>query len=171
MRSKVRILLCTTVIAVVALTVHILIQDATRLPIRDLVIGCNSGGPYSGSVTLVAYLTALVSTFVAAVLYSYTGHLLPVGNRVGQSVIVGAILLELKGELIREPLVNYFYAIDCHIHQPLAYAVLSQMDKWLPNLIIAFLLVYMCPLKRANENRGRRQQAVLQPTSIDAVPV
>src|SRR3990167_1332639 len=68
-RSKVRILLCTTVIAVVALTAHILVQDATRLPIGELVIGCSSGGPYSGSVTLVAYLTAWISTFVAAVLY------------------------------------------------------------------------------------------------------
>lgn len=148
--TKVKIIFCTILTALIALTAHILVQNWTKPAIRALVYGhTGSDGAYSATVVSVAYLTALITMFVNVVVYYYAGHLLPFKNKVAKSLLLAGLLLEMNGSLVRVPIVNYFYAVDCSISQPLLYAVYSQLDTWIPRLLIAFLLVYACPIRRS----------------------
>lgn len=148
--TKARIIFCTVLTALIALTAHIFVQNWTKPAIRALVYGhTGSDGAYSATVVSVAYLTALITTFVNVVVYYYAGHLLPFKNKVAKSLLLAGLLLEMNGSLVRVPIVNYFYAVDCGILQPILYAVYNQLDIWLPKLLIAFLLVYACPTRKS----------------------
>lgn len=146
---KLKLCLCIVSAAVLGLTTHILVQNWTKPIIEVLVHGHpGSDGNYSVTVVSFAYLTALITMLVNVLIYYYAGHLLPFKNKIAKGLVLTALLLETSGSLLREPIVNYFYAIDCGVAQPVLFAICNQLDKWIPKLVVAFLLVYFCPLRK-----------------------
>jgi hypothetical protein len=65
-----------------------------------------------------------------------------------KALFLAAIILEIKGELIRQPLMDWFYNYSLGMKNPLLFVTLTHADKWVANLLLAFCIVYLCPNRK-----------------------
>jgi hypothetical protein len=100
---------------------------------------------YPSYIVITAYFTAFITIGIHMLVYYFTQDRLPIQNKLIKSFVLCAILLELKGDLIRYTLVGYLDLRRIGAPCPFTYIILTQLDKWIPNLIISCLLVYGCP--------------------------
>ncbi len=130
---------------------HVFIQNFTKPLLAAMAQGIRpSTGNYPNTIVITSYITAFIMVSIDAFLYYHAGHLLKISNKILKSLVVAFIMLESHGELIRNTLVGYLDLSRLGAHKPLFYIVLTQADKWIPNLILAFCIVYLCPLKHKN---------------------
>jgi hypothetical protein len=147
-RSKNNMIIVSIFIATLAtLTSHIFIQKAVTPLIQKMQQEMTVSENYSFFVILCAYITAFIQTSLTVFLYFNAGHILNIKNKMIKILVLTAIMLELKGSLIREPFMNFVYNIQLGMKNPFLFSILMQLDRWIPNLLLSACLVYLCPLK------------------------
>lgn len=144
--------LCTFVAALLALTSHIYISDWTKVAIEHIMKDFHPESTgYSNTVIYAAYASAFITVGVIVFLYYQAGHLLNISNRILKALVIAALILEIKGDLFRQPLMDYILNKSLGLDNPLLFVFLNQADKWVANLLLALCLVYLCPLKQMRE--------------------
>jgi hypothetical protein len=140
--------------AFVALVAHVYLETWARPIIRAMTetVTPTEGG-YPQFIIFMAYFTACISVGVVAYLYHYLGQYMPVRKKWQRVLLLAAIVLEVKGELIRQPVMDFMVNLTVDIEQPLMFVVVSHMDKWIANLLLAAIIVYLCPLRK---DKGRK---------------
>jgi hypothetical protein len=137
-----RILVVSAVAAIVALTLHILIQQWSQPIISANMVGVEvARPPYGLLITGVAYVTAMVPAIVAAILFYYAGRLLPARTRFGKGLWLGVLILLLKGDLVRQPMMNFL------IGNPPTVVVLNDLHVIGANLALGLAIGLLCPMK------------------------
>lgn len=143
-------LVCAGVATILALTTHIYISEWMN-PILDSMsqgIDMNPNSTtYSSIIMYAAYGTAFITIGVLVFLYYHAQHLIPGKSHLMKTVIVTLILFGIKGEPIRQPIMNLVLNYTIGLKNPFLFVVLQQMDKWLALFLLAACLVYLCPKK------------------------
>ena len=62
--------------------------------------------------------------------------------------VVTCLILEIKGDLIRQPVMDILLNYTIGLKNPVLFVFLNQVDKWMANLLLAVCLVYLCPQKK-----------------------
>lgn len=145
-RKSVQIGFCLVVTVLLALTSHIYISEWVNPTLEGMSQGLHPK-PYSPLIIGVAYGTAFITVGLVIFLYYHTQHLFPIKSSFLKAFVVACILLELKGNLIRQPimdiLVNYSFGMQGL--QPFVFVSLNMLDKWVSAYLTALSLVYLCP--------------------------
>jgi len=142
--TGVRLLVAAIVAAIVALSLHIFLQQWTQPIIAHLMIGVEvARPPYGPLITTAAYVTAVVPALVAAVLFYYGAHLLPSRSRIAKGLLLGGLIILIKGDLIRQPIMNFL------IGNPLPVVALTDLHAVAANLGLGLAIGLLCPIKRA----------------------
>jgi hypothetical protein len=144
-----RLPLAIMLAAFVGLAAHVRLAAWAMPVIRDMT--ANLGVPekdYSALVIFMAYLTACISVGLVAFLYHHLGQYMPVRKKWQRVLLLAAIVLEIKGDLIRQPVMDFIAQIAYGLETPFRFVVVNQMDKWVANLLLAAVIVYLCPLKK-----------------------
>jgi hypothetical protein len=140
--------------SVLGLTSHIFLQNWTQ-PILDRmsqeVMSDNS--TYPTIVIAAAYATGLLTIGVKVFLYYHTQHLLPSISTLIKLLLVTIILLELKGELIRMPLMNTLLNYNLGMSNPFLFGILASLDQWVASFLTAACLVFLCPKKNTSTDQ------------------
>lgn len=100
--------------------------------------------PYPPMIALSAAATALIPVGALTAMYHWLGHNIPARSRVGKGLWLGVLILLLKGELIRQPL------MDLLIGNPLMVVALQNGQAVASNLIAALAIALLMPLKSQN---------------------
>lgn len=140
--------LCLVMATVLGLTSHIYLQEWTQ-PILDSMSHeiLSENSTYPAIVIAAAYGTGILTMAVKVFFYYHTQHLLPVKSIFLKLLVVTCILLELKGELIRMPLMNILLNYNLGMSNPFLFGALASLDQWVASLLTAACLVYLCPKK------------------------
>ncbi len=148
-RSKaLRIALCLMTATLAALTAHIYVAEWTR----PILMAATSGlkfdpSEYPPAIMFSAYGTAFVTVGLVLFLYYHTQHLLAIKSKLLKAIVVACIMLELKGDLFRQPFMDFLLYYINGIEAPVTLVILNQADKWVANLLLGLCLVYWCPKK------------------------
>lgn len=149
-----RLPLAVLVAAFLALVAHVWL-DAWSMPIirRMTETLTPAEGGYPQLIIFMAYFTACISVGVVAFLYHRLGQYMPVRKKWQRVLLLAAIVLEIKGDLIRQPVMDFMVNLTLDMEHPFLFVVVNQMDKWVANLLLAAAIVYLCPLKK---DKGKR---------------
>jgi hypothetical protein len=109
---------------------------------------------YPNLIIFMAYATACISVGLIAFLYHHLGQYMPVRKKGLRVLLLAAIVLEIKGDLIRQPVMDFIVNVTLDLDNPLKFVVVNQMDKWVANLLLATVIVYLCPLKKEPGKKG-----------------
>jgi hypothetical protein len=109
---------------------------------------------YSINVVIAAYATAFVTVAVLVFIYYYAGHLLAISNRWLKSLALAALLLEVKGDFFRQPVMDFILAVSLGVDSPINLVILNQADKWVSGFLLAMSLVFLCPTKQNSTTSG-----------------
>jgi len=155
-------LVCLLIATILALTSHIYISEWVK-PILDAMMqGLHSTPAYSSAIISAAYATAFITVGLTVFLYYHTQHLLPLKSNLLKVLVVACILLEINGNLIRQPLMDILvnYSSGMNGLKPFAFVALTMLDKWISALLRALCLVYLCPKKYESRYRAPTNQEV-----------
>lgn len=136
------------VAAALGLLIHVHVQRWAAVRFARL-----SGQPdprsatYSLRVNVMAYLTAVVSLCFVAGLYYATAAVWSFGSVFLDGLFFSALILEIKGRLIREPVMQYTVFCEQRLPRPLYGVVLQSVDGWLAGLALGFSVVLLCPVR------------------------
>jgi hypothetical protein len=141
--------LLIVVISILTFFSHVFVQGWIRPILPGLAEGMQPEPPgiYPNYIVALAFATAIIQIALNVLVYYYAGHLLAIQNKILKSLALTAIILELNGALIRYTVVGSFELARLGAAHPVLYILADNLDKWIPNLILAFGLVYFCPLK------------------------
>jgi hypothetical protein len=147
-KNSLQIAFCLIITTMLALTSHIYISEGVKPVLEAMTQGLHQGS-YSPFIIIAAYGTAFITVGLIVFLYYHTQHLLPIKSNFLKALIVACILLELKGNLIRQPLMDLLvnYSFGMQGLQPFAFVGLNMLDKWVSAYLLAIGLVYLCPKK------------------------
>ena len=124
--------------------INAIIEQGTRLGINFNP----DPSTYSFIVVGTAYLTAIAMIAVYVFLYYHLQYLTPGKTKFTKSLVVAAILFGIKGDLVRQPIMDFILGYEsASFFVALKFVVLNHIDKWLVNIVLAFCLVYFCPKK------------------------
>lgn len=150
-KKSLQITLCLVMATVMALTSHIYVSEWSKPLLNSLMRDFHpeSYCGYSPLVISAAYATAFIQVGLTVFLYYHTHHLLPVKSNFLKTLVVVCILLESKGDLIRQPFMDILlnYTLGMEGFKPFLFGALHILDKWIANLLLAMCLVYLCPQK------------------------
>jgi hypothetical protein len=90
--------------------------------------------PYSFRITAVAALTAIMPTIGLLILFSLIYEKVPGENAFMKGFTFGLLILIIKGELFRKPIMNTL------IGNPFWISLLQQLDIWIPNIVLCVIL-------------------------------
>lgn len=150
---------CTIIATILSLTIHIYIIGLAKPYINTIIeqgtrLGINFNpdpSTYSFIIVGAAYLTAIAVIAVYVFLYYHIQYLIPGKTKFAKTFVVAAILFGIKGDLIRQPIMDFILGYESTSFLiALKFVVLNHIDKWLVNIVLAFCLVYFCP-KKYNE--------------------
>ena len=96
---------------------------------------------YGFKVTFFAYLTLLIPASGIAFLYYFTGKDLPFNSRIVKGILLGIFLLLVKGDLIRQPIMDYL------VGNPIIVVFLQHAQVWVYNLAITIVIALIVPFK------------------------
>src|SRR3954468_13983318 len=97
--------LCLFITTILALTSHIYIFEWVKPTLDSMTQGLHHE-PYSFLIISAAYGTAFITVGFVVFLYYHTQHLLPIKSNLLKALVIACILLELKGDLIRQPIMD-----------------------------------------------------------------
>lgn len=147
---------CTIIAAISSLTIHIYVMRLVQPYIGAIIEqGTKQGinfnpdpSTYSFVVVGAAYLTAIAMVAAYVFLYYHVQHCIPGKTKFAKMLVVTAILFAIKGDLLREPIMNFILSYESmSFFTSLQFVALNHIDKWLSNVFLAFCLVYLCPPK------------------------
>lgn len=147
---------CALIAAIGSLTMHIYIRQWVQPYINAIIDQGTKAGVnfnlapsiYSWLVIGAAYLTAIVIIALYVFLYYHVQHLIPGKTVLVRTFIVVAMLFGIKGDLLRQPIMNFivsYESLGFFISAKLV--ALDHIDKWLANIFLAICLVNLCPKK------------------------
>ncbi|EKD54747.1 MAG: hypothetical protein ACD_60C00048G0010 [uncultured bacterium] len=113
-------------------------------------IHTNVGMPathYNTFIDLVAYLTKPLQALGAAIIYYLMGDRLPTQSRFLRGIILGLLILLVKGQLIREPLMNFL------LPNTMTEVLLQSTQVWLSNFAMAIIITLMITPKNNSSAR------------------
>jgi hypothetical protein len=96
---------------------------------------------YGHLIVSFAYITLLIPVAAIAFIYYFAGHLLPVKTRVMKGVLLGIILLLVKSDLIRQPVMNVLVGVPAWV------SILQQIQVWVYCLAVTIIIALIIPLK------------------------
>ncbi|MEZ0261540.1 MAG: hypothetical protein ACAH80_11055 [Alphaproteobacteria bacterium] len=141
--------LVVLIAAFVGLVAHVRLE-VWAMPLISKMTA-NLGPPdeqYPNLIIFMAYATACISVGLVAFLYRHLGQYMPVKKKWQRVLLLAAIVLEIKGDLIRQPVMDFIVNVTQGLETPFQFVVVNQMDKWVANLLLAAIIVYLCPLKK-----------------------
>jgi hypothetical protein len=144
--------ICTCIATGLALTTHIYVAEWMK-PFLDKLIAAQGGIPstipslYPPIIIFSAYATAFLLIGFLVFLYYHTQHLIKAESRLTKILLVTCILFGFKGDLIRQPIMNFILMHTSGFNNAFLYVILDNIDKWIANLFLATCLVYLCPYK------------------------
>lgn len=149
-------LLCTIFATIVSLTTHIYLMKWMQPSIIAIVDQLTESGininpnpsTYSYLIIDSAYVTAAVMIGIYVFLYYQVQQLIHAKTTCMKALIVTAILFGIKGDLVRQPIMDLIMTLEwVDIFTSLKFVTLNHLDKWLANIFLSFCLVYLCPKK------------------------
>lgn len=149
-KESLQTLTCLIAATILGLTSHIYISECLKPTLDAMTQGLHSNPDgYSYAIIAAAYGTAIITVGLVVFLYYHTQHLLLIKSNLFKTFVIAGILLELKGNLIRQPIMDILvnYSFDMHGLQPFKFVGLNMLDKWVSSLLVALCLVYLCPRK------------------------
>lgn len=90
--------------------------------------------PYPFHITAIAFITSFIPTVAVFIIFTVLYGRIPGGGPLTKSLLFWILLLAVKGDLIRFPLMNVL------VGNPVWLALLVQVDAWISNLILCLLL-------------------------------
>ena len=151
-KKALQALICTCIATGLALTTHIYVAEWMK-PFLDKLIAAQGGIPstnpslYPSIIIFSAYATAFLLIGFLVFLYYHTQHLIKAESRLTKILLVTCILFGFKGDLIRQPIMNFILMHTTGFNDAFLYVILDNIDKWRANLLLALCLVYLCPYK------------------------
>jgi len=148
--------ICTMIASISALTTHIYVMKWMQPYINAIIEQVTKEGinfnpdpsTYSWIVIGAAYLTAIAMIAVCVFLYYHAQHLIPGKTRFIKMLIVIAILFGIKGDLVRQPIMNFILSYESmDFFTSLKFVILNHIDQWVANIFLVICLVYLCPKK------------------------
>jgi hypothetical protein len=130
-----QIILCLLLASVLALTSHIYVLEWVK-PALDSMRGeiLSEPLPYSSFIISMAYTTACLTVGVKVFVYYHAQHLLPDWVDPIKTLLVACIHLELNGNLIRQPVMDFLVNQTTGLKSPFLFAVINSVDKWVSAL-------------------------------------
>jgi hypothetical protein len=95
--------------------------------------------PYPIYINISAYITAILPGFGLALLYYFIRPYFSIKSKVARGILLGLFVLLIKGELIRQPIMNIL------VGNPISIALLQQSQIWLTSLVMSLLVVFLMP--------------------------
>jgi hypothetical protein len=140
---------CVLVATILALNAHVYVQAWAQEEMGRITQGAALISPPETALPIIAasYVTAFITAGVLALTYYWVGDRLPIGRRPLKAIALALLLLEFKGSLLRMPIMNAIVYAYAGAHSPVTLALLGQIDMWAANLLLAFCLVYLCPIR------------------------
>ena len=148
--------MCIIVAAILSLTTHIYVMAWLQPYINAIVeSGIKQGinfnpdpATYSWLVIGSSYGTAILMVGVYVFLYYHVQNFIPGKTKLAKVLIVIAVLLGIKGDLMRQPIMDFVVSSEA-MNASMAFnlVVLNHLDKWLANILLTICLVYLCPKK------------------------
>ncbi len=152
-KKALQALICICIATGLALTTHIYAAESMK-PILELMRSITAQGDssvdpstYQPIVIFSAYATAFMMIGFLVFLYYHTQHLLLAKSKLIKVLFVTCILFGFKGDLIRQPIMNFILMYTTGFNNAFLYVILDNIDKWLANFFLAICLVYLCPVK------------------------
>lgn len=145
-----KLLFCAVLATIFALTTHIYLSEWMNPFLDSMSEGLNMNpdpNTYSHLIIYAAYGTAFLTTGLLVFFYYHTQHLIPGHSKWIKTLIVSAILFCVKGEPIRQPIMNIILNYNIGIEHPFTFVALQNIDKWVALFLLAVCLVYLCPQK------------------------
>jgi hypothetical protein len=129
--------------SVVGLFVHVyltsLINPIVSQEMRSHVIDTP---PYGMLVNSLSFITALMPAIGVVLLYEFTSYRLPGKTRLLRGFVMGLLLLLVKGELLRAPIMNVM------VGNPFWISALQQSEVWISNFSLAIVLSFLLPMPK-----------------------
>ena len=154
--------LCLVIATVLGLTSHIYISEWAKPILDSMMQGFHipESSGYSSAIISAAYGTAFITVGLKVFLYYHTQHLLLIKSNLLKALLVACISLEIKGSLIRQPIMDIIvsYSMGMNGLKPFLFVSINTVDGWVSSLLGALCLVYLCPEKY--ENPGVDQEIV-----------
>ena len=134
--------LATFTAGMVGFVTHAVLVDMIQPLIMESLRGAGTiRPPYPPMVALSAAATALIPVGVLAAMYFWLGHHIPARSRTGRGLWLGVIILLLKGELVRQPV------MDLIVGNPLMVVALQNGQAVLANMAAALAIALIMPTK------------------------
>lgn len=145
-----KLIISALIATLLALTAHIYLLKWTTPIINAMSQGHQFATPktYSHTIVTWAYITAIEQMLVTAFVYYFVADLFKFKRKIIKIFIFSAILLELKGSLIRETFMNGLLAYNASLSHPFIYALLTQLDQYAAGFLLMTALVLFCPTKK-----------------------
>ena len=142
--------ICVSIATVLALTTHIYILQWAEPILKAMTQGMTANpdpSNYPPVIMYSAYATAFFTVGLLVFFYYHAQHLIPGKSNLIKILLVTLILLGLKGDLIRQPLMDLILNYTLGMERPFVFVAVNHVDRWLANLLLAVSLVYLCPRK------------------------
>lgn len=141
-REYVKSFFLLSLATVFSLTTHIFLMKYSQILIAFLLESDAPVTDYNFVTTSLAYLTALCPSFVLFFIYTRIRHLLPKKNNILKALVLTICLLGLKGELFRQPFMNFICSFELGAGKALLFTILQQLHIWLSNFVLCTSIVY-----------------------------
>lgn len=141
------ILLAAALAAAAGLLTHIYVQRWTTPKLANLQGGKAEAARYSLSINIAAYLTAVASAVVLCGLYYFLAGPWLSGSMFINGLCVSLLVLEIKGNVLRMPFMNWFVMRQMKHPAPLKAMILQMLDQWLSGFALGFIIVATCPVR------------------------
>ena len=126
---------------------HIYVLRCT-VPLSSALIAQKQQAPrYTFKINLAAYLTASLSAMVLCTLYYFAAAPLLTGYFFIDAVCFSLLVMEIKGQVLRLPLMNWLLMRDSKHPAPLHGMGLQMLDQWLAGFALGFVIVALCPVR------------------------
>ena len=143
---------CLIAATVLALTTHIYVSEWTKPVVSSMMQDLHADPSYYPPIIIsAAYGTAFLTVGLLVFLYYHTQHFFPVKSNRSKAFLAACVVLEIKGDLIRQPIMDILLNYTLGMKNPFLFVALNQADKWLSNLFLAVCLVYLCPKKQEKQ--------------------
>lgn len=133
--------------AAVGLGCHVfLLKLITPIVNKEMVGVQIAHPPYSVAINIAAYLTMILPAAGMAIVYYFLLPHFPFNSRILRGLCLAILVLLVKGELVRMPIMNVL------VGNPIKIAILQQSQIWISNIAMALMIAFVFP--RLSNERG-----------------
>ena len=135
-----KLVLVVVISTVIGLSTHIYLLKIISPVIAERMQGVViQKPPYSVVITTIAYITFVFPAIGTVLVYYFIQDVFPGKSRVVKGVLFGLLILLVKGELLRQPIMNFI------VGNPIKITLLQQSQVWLSNLIMCVIIALFTP--------------------------